>query len=134
MWSEVWVPVVTKSAWTFSYDVRASGAYRSVANHFYSRANTSAEVPNLSHATICFGPELEDLSVARPESAPSAFHLDHAYNPAFPRENIHRPVGRCASAAVPSLAPQLLEHLIFSASSSRISGGDHVSLGTCNWL
>jgi hypothetical protein len=24
--------------------------------------------------------------------------------------------------------------LIFSASSSRISSGDHISLGTCNWL
>jgi hypothetical protein len=43
-------------------------------------------------------------------------------------------VGCRASAAVPPLAPQLLEHSVLSTSPSRIRSGDHVSLGAGNWL
>ncbi len=134
MWSEVWVPAATKFAWTYACEVRALWAYRSVANHFYFRANALAEVPDLSHATICLGPKLEDLPVARLESGSSAFHLNHADHPALSCENIHRPVGCRASATAPSLAPQLLEHLVLSASPSCIRSGDHISLGAGNWL
>jgi len=107
----------------------------STFKHYLSdNASSFAKVPDLGRASIRLCPTLKGLPVPGPQSGSSAFHLDHPDLSIFRGENVYRSVGCSASAAVPPFVPQLLQHLVFSASASRIGGGDHVQAGGGQWL